>query len=283
MVKADGYGHGAVPGRAGRARGRRDRGSGSRWSRRASRCARPGSTRRSSCCPSRRPTPPPRSSPTSSRPSSTRPDGIDTLAKAVVERGHRRAAAGAPQGRHRHAPGRRVARGGGRARASGSTQRTELRARRGLHPLRGGRRARRSVHRASSSPASARCSPTSTRPGCARRSCTRRTRPGCSPFPTPASTSCGSGIAIYGIPPAPELAGSRPAAARAVAEGPGLAREDARGRRPPLLRAALPSWPRAGTDRDRADRLRRRGAAQPRRGRRRGRRAAAGAIRSPAR
>ena len=105
VVKADGYGHGAVPVAPGRARSRRDdaRGRARRGRRRSS--ATPASTRRSSCSRSRcRPRP----SVVAAPPHARRLHG--GRHRGAREGGRRRrgtrAAPGAPQGRHRHAPRR---------------------------------------------------------------------------------------------------------------------------------------------------------------------------------
>ena len=220
------------PDRARGARGRRDRGSVSRSSRRASRCARRASTHRSSCSPSRRRTPRRRWSRTDLTPVVYTTDGIDTLAKAVVERGTDEPLAGAPEGRHRHAPGRRVARARRWRSRSGSHQRTRAASRRCLHAPGRGRRARRSVHRRAARPLRRRTRGSRAPPGCARPLVHAANSAGLLAFPEARFDLVRVGIAIYGIAPAPELAGRVDAAARALAEGPGVAREDARRRRP---------------------------------------------------
>ena len=119
-----------------------------------------------------------------------------------TESGHRRAGQGrrrlrarrparrAPQGRHRHAPG------GVRARRRARTRARDRRPRRAdvggrVHAPGGRRRTRQPLHRRRSSRSSTPCSPRSTPPGCDRRSRTRRTRPG-SWSPARATTSCAS-------------------------------------------------------------------------------------------
>ena len=107
VVKADGYGHGAVAVARAGARRRRHLAGGRAASRRAP-TLRDGRHRRarSSCSPSRRPPrPPPRSRARPRRRPSTRAAGIDALADG--RRGRRRGPARRPpQGRHRDAPGR---------------------------------------------------------------------------------------------------------------------------------------------------------------------------------
>ena len=117
VVKADGYGHGAVPVEPRRARRRRRRRSASRSSRKASSSATPASTRRSSCCRSRFPDAAETVVQRRLTPVVYTRGGIDALAKAVAATGERRPARRAPEGRHRHAPRRVPARGRARARA----------------------------------------------------------------------------------------------------------------------------------------------------------------------
>ena len=144
VVKADGYGHGAVgAARAALAAGA-DLPGGGAAPRRAPRCGRPASTRRCSCCPSHRP--------------ATRAAVVDARPRARrLHRGrHRRAgrrgrrrgrpAAGPPEGGHRHAP-RRVPPGRRDSAGQGDRRRRPAAPRVGVDPPRGGRRARRPVHR----------------------------------------------------------------------------------------------------------------------------------------
>ena len=171
--------------------------------------------------------------------SSTPTAGIDALAKAVVDRRRRRPARACTS---RSTPGctgsapRPTTRSRSRG---GSSERTELRLGGVLHAPRGGRRARRPVH----GEQLARFARRARRPRGGRAAAAARARGelgrAARRSPTPASTSCGSGSRSTASRRCPSSPDRADAAARAVAQGAGLAREDARRRRPPLLRAAL--------------------------------------------
>ena len=154
VVKADGYGHGAVGGRP-----RRARPPGATWL--AVALAEEGAALRAAGIDAPDPAavraagrrrPRRRGRPASSPPSTPRP-GI-----AALGRGRRRPAtplAGPPQGRHRHAPGR-VPPGRRGSAGQGDRRRRPAAARVGVDPPRGRRRARRPVHRRAARPLSTR-------------------------------------------------------------------------------------------------------------------------------
>ena len=224
-----------------RSRGRVEAGatcSASRSSKKASSCARPGSTRRSSCSRSRSP------------------------AAATTRRRARAHARRLHRGRDRRAGE------GGRRAGRATPLAVHLKVDTGMHRVGcrtdeavDARAAGRRPHPSSSSRACARTSPSPTSPTtrtppssspgstpCSPRSraadrrpasCTRRTPRARSRSPRPRYDLVRVGIGVYGIAPAPELARSRRAAAGAVGEGAGLAREAASRRRRGLVRAAL--------------------------------------------
>ena len=96
-------------------------------------------------------------------------------------------------------------------------------------------------------------------------SCTPRTPRRRSRSRRRAATSCASGSASTAIAPVDELGRHRVVAARAVGEGAGLAREGPRRRERASRTACATRCRRDARHRDRADRVRRRRAAQPRR------------------
>ncbi len=201
VVKADGYGHGAVP----VARAALDAGAqwlgvalveeGVRAARRRHRRARP---RAVGAAASGRP----RRRRVRSHARGYTRAGIDALAKAVADVG-RGAAAGAPEGRHRDAPRRLRARDARRAR------RVDRRARRAPprrrpHPPRRRRRARQPVHAGAARPVRHCARRPPTRRPYASTSSTRPTRRRCSRSRTaPASTSCAAGSPCTGCRPRP--------------------------------------------------------------------------------
>ena len=238
VVKADGYGHGAVPVARAAARGRRRAGWPSRWSRRRSSCATPGSTPRSCSSPS----PAPRSSsrwrPSTCGPPSTRGRGIE--AAAAVDR----RAAGPPEGRHRHAPRRRRTPTTSCALARAIADAPEPGARGGLDPLRGGRRTGTPVHRRAARPLRRRAGRPRGRGhrGAAdpRRQLGRRARPPA----RPGARSCGPASRSTASTRHPELAGCLPAAPGDAAAVRGHDGQAGRRRRGHLLRPAPHLRPR---------------------------------------
>ena len=201
VVKADGYGHGAVAGRPGRARGRRRRGSRSRSSKKASQLREAGID--APILVLSEPVPAAAETVVAHRltPVVYTAAGIDALAKAVARPRRARPARRAPQGRHRHAPRRLRPDRRGRARRAGRRPRRAA-ARGRVHALRGRRRARQRLHRREQLRRSTRCSARLARARPAdRRSCTRATPRARSRCPSARYDMVRVGIGIYGIAP----------------------------------------------------------------------------------
>ena len=246
VVKADGYGHGAVAGGPGRPRGRGHLVGGGHARRGCGSCATPASRPRCSSCPSR----PPEAM-------------ADVVGRGLTltlytrrgiraaARGRRRAPGWSPTSTSRSTP---ACTAWARRPTSCSTSsravvgRAVPALRRAVDALRRGRRRRGrgpGLHREpdpSPRRGPRRCWPP---PGTRRRWSTPPTRPARWPTPRPASTWCGAASPSTGCRPSPSSIRcsprrwprpARPAAPGAVAAGQGDARARARRRRAPVLR-----------------------------------------------